>query len=57
MNIKLFVRCCHIPFVLRALKICFVFVVELNMKVIPDKYGWELTLARYKLESNIFPKQ
>ena len=36
---------------------CFVFVVDLNMNVIPLKYGWELTLTRYKLESNIFTKQ
>ena len=26
---------------------------ELNMKVIPVKYGRELTLTRYRLESNI----
>ena len=60
MNIKLFflnVRCFHIPFVLRDCKICVVFVVELNVKVIPVKSGQELTLTRYKLESNISTKQ
>ena len=51
------VRCCHILFVLRACKICVVFVVELNVKVIPVKFGRELTLTRYKLESNISTKQ
>ena len=51
------VRCCIIPFVLRACKICVVFVVELIVKVIPVKYGPELTLTRYKLESNISTKQ
>ena len=40
---------------LRACKICVVFVVELNVKVIPVKYGRELTL--HKLESNISTKQ
>ena len=49
------VRSCHIPFILRACKICVVFVVELNLKVIPVKYGRELT--NYKLESNISTKQ
>ena len=38
-------------------KICVVFVVELNVKIIPVKYRWELTLTRYKLESNISTKQ
>ena len=36
---------------------CVVFVVELNVKVIPVKYGRKLTLTHYKLESNIFTKQ
>ena len=49
------VHCCHSPFVLCACKICVVFVVELNVKVIPVKYGRELT--HYKLESNISTKQ
>ena len=44
----------HLFYVL--VKICVVFVVELNMKVIPVKYGWELTLTRYKSESNISTK-
>ena len=40
---------------------CAVFVVELNVKVIPVKYGRELThthsLTHYKLESNISTEQ
>ena len=35
----------HLFYVL--VKICVVFVVELNVKVIPVKYGWELTVTRY----------
>ena len=41
MNIKLFVsnvRCRHIPLVSRACKIYDVFVVELNVNLIPVKY-------------------
>ena len=38
-------------------KICVVFVVKLNVKVIPVKYGREHTHIHYKLESNIFTKQ
>ena len=45
----------HLFYVL--VKICVVFVVELNIKVIPVKYRWELTLTCYELESNISTKQ
>ena len=45
----------HLFYVL--VKICVVLVVELNVKVILVKYGWELTLTRYKLESNISTRQ
>ena len=45
----------HLFFVL--VKICAVFVVKLNVKVISIKYGGELTLTRYKLESKILTTQ
>ena len=45
----------HLFYVL--VKMCAVFVVELNVKVIPVKYGRELTLTNYKLENNISTKK
>ena len=50
MNIKLFVskvRCCHIPFVLRACKNVCCICGGTKREVIPVKYGRELTLIRY----------
>ena len=50
MNIKflfLNVRCCHIPFVLRACKNLCCICGGTNREVIPVKYGRELTLTRY----------
>ena len=46
MIIKLIVSQCSLlsySICLGAGKICVVFVVEVNLKVIPVKYGWELT--------------
>ena len=51
----MFIVIFHLFYVL--VKICVVFVVELNVKVIPVKYGRELTHTRYKLESNISTKE
>ena len=41
------VRCCHIPFVLRACKNLCCICGGTNREVIPVKYGRELTLTRY----------
>ena len=41
------VRCCHIPFVLRACRNLCCICGGTNREVIPVKYGWELTLTRY----------
>ena len=57
MIIKLFVSQCSLlsySICLRGCKICVVFVVELNLKVIPVKYGQELTHCI--LEGNICTK-
>ena len=43
------VRCCHIPFVLRAYKNLCCICGGTNREVIPVKYGRELTLTHYTL--------